>query len=847
MIEQFISNFSGGEVSEEIYGRFDSELYKNAAKRFENFLSLTQGAAAYRGGSSYVHATRQQQIARIERFRYNDDQVYVLEFTDLKLRIYEDDALSLNPTTKSMSAASKADPCQITAASHGLSTGDEVYISGVVGMTELNGRFFRVVYVDANNFTLKDLFGNDIDSTGFTTYSSGGTVAPIYELTSPYLEADLESFQFDQEGNGMTFVSDLYNPYRLTRVSATSWTFATFTRTADPFRAAAKNITGVTKANPGVVTSASHGYVTGERILIEGIVGMTELNNTSFLVVKIDANTFSLQTMAGVAVNTSSYSAYVSGGTAKAESYPRAVCYFEGCLYYGGLRYHPNRWVRSRGPDDTGTSRYDDFTTGSDADHAIISNLNASQGETAYIHWIEGLADFLAFGTEGGVVGLDGGGDAAITPTNFRTRPIDPVSVQGLSPVTDGQTIFYMQKGSRTLRSFEYDLVADRYKSFDRSFVAPHLTKAGIKKLAIQRWKVSFIWAVRNDGKLVCLTMKPKEDQTGWHQHRFGGTDVKILDIVVIPQVDDFDKLYLVVERTINGTTTRYVEYLNNPWEGLIRNDYYTGDQTADDTAYLDEVYEAQREARYLDGSLVWDGSDRGSITITPGATTGDDIAFTASGSLFAATDVGKLITKRYADRAGGGQAKITAYVSATEVTCDIQVDFDVDTAIPAGDWFLSANSVSGLWHLEGETIQVIADGRKHPDVLVTNGVVTLERQASVVVFGYKYRGILIPLNLVVVGQVQNSISFTKNVSQLAITMANSIGVRYGTSLYELQEIYASEEGQLTDRPPAPFTGTLSLPVEDTWSIDQQIVYVQDDPYPCLLNAMNVSVEVGEK
>jgi hypothetical protein len=685
MFEQFISNFSAGVVSPEVYGRFDSELYKNALKRVQNFICLTQGAALFRGGSTYMHPTRQNKVARIERFRYDDEEVYVLEFTDGKLRIYEDKALTLDSTAKNITGATKANPCAITCVGHGYATGDEIYIAAVGGMTQLNGRFFRIVKTSNDSFTLKDLFGNDVNSSAFTTYTAGGTATIVYEVTSPYSEANLDTFQFDQEGNIAYFVSDLYAPYKLTRVSATSWTFATYSRTSDPFTGSGK--------------------------------------------------------------------------------YPRAVCFFEGCLYFAGSVDNPNRVWRSRGPDDTGATRHDDFTTGSDADHAIIFNLTAVQGEVAYIHWIEGLSDFIAFGTEGGIIGVDGGGDAAITPTNYRVRPIDPVGVQGISPVTNGQTIFYMQKGSRVLRSFEYDLVADRYQSFDRSFLAPHLTKGGITKIAIQRWKIDLLWAVRADGTLLGLTIKPKEDVSGWHVHPF--TDGKVIDILVEPQVQGYDRLYVVVERTINSVTTRYIEYLNDPWEGLDQNDYYTGDQTTDETAYQNAVFSELASVVYLDGSLSWTGT----------ATT----------------------------------------------------------------------TITGLWHWEGETIQVMADGRKHSDVTVTNGIITLTRNATAVVAGKKYRGILIPLNLIVAGQMQNSISFAKNVSTVALTVANTIGVRYGTSLYELNEIYASEEGQLTDTPPLPRTGTITLPVADTWTADKSLVYVQDDPYPCMLNAMNITIEVGEK
>ncbi|NLE06841.1 MAG: hypothetical protein GX638_18845, partial [Crenarchaeota archaeon] len=210
MIEQFVSNFSGGEVSEEVYGRVDSELYRNVAKRCENFIAMTQGAGVFRGGTTYDHPTRQQKTSRIERFRYNDEEVYVLEFTDYKLRIYEDDALTLNSTAKTITGATAADPCVITAVGHGFSDGDEIYISGVVGMTELNGRFFRIVYIGVDSFSLKDLFGNAVDSSAFTAYSSGGTATSVYELTSPYAEADLDDFQFDQEGNDMTFTHEDY-------------------------------------------------------------------------------------------------------------------------------------------------------------------------------------------------------------------------------------------------------------------------------------------------------------------------------------------------------------------------------------------------------------------------------------------------------------------------------------------------------------------------------------------------------------------------------------------------------------------------------------------------------------
>lgn len=71
-------------------------------------------------------------------------------------------------------------------------------------------------------------------------------------------------------------------------------------------------ITGITRANPGVVTtSAPHGFNTGKSIFISGVVGMTQVNNTWFTVTSLSSTTFS------IGVNTSSYTAWSSGGRAQ--------------------------------------------------------------------------------------------------------------------------------------------------------------------------------------------------------------------------------------------------------------------------------------------------------------------------------------------------------------------------------------------------------------------------------------------------------------------------------------------------------------------------------------------------
>lgn len=89
-------------------------------------------------------------------------------------------------------------------------------------------------------------------------------------------------------------------------ISAATWKDTTAT----------KAITGITQASPGVVRSVGHGLKTGDSIGIQGVKGMTQINDKAYQVVKIDDDRFSLEDLSGADIRTSrGYSTYTSGGT----------------------------------------------------------------------------------------------------------------------------------------------------------------------------------------------------------------------------------------------------------------------------------------------------------------------------------------------------------------------------------------------------------------------------------------------------------------------------------------------------------------------------------------------------
>ncbi len=113
-----------------------------------------------------------------------------------------------------------------------------------------------------------------------------------------------------------------------------------------PIVEAATTITGVTNANPGVVTDTAHGYLTGDWVLIKGIVGTTQLNGNYYIIVKTGANTYTLTDLNGNAIDTTAFGVYVSGGTAQ-RVYTITSPYAASDLFPNPLTGNPGlKWVQ---------------------------------------------------------------------------------------------------------------------------------------------------------------------------------------------------------------------------------------------------------------------------------------------------------------------------------------------------------------------------------------------------------------------------------------------------------------------------------------------------------------------
>lgn len=234
-VHPFQSNFTAGELTPKLFGQIDFKKYANGLETLENMTVFPQGGAARRYGTRFVGPVKDHtKTTRLIPFEFNVEQAYMLEFGDQYIRFYKDNGI-ITEGDKTISAITKANPAVVTASSHGYSNGDEIVITGVVGMTEVNGKRFKVADKTTNTFELQTLAGVDINSSSFTTYSSAGVANKIYEISTSITESMLYEIQHTQSADIMYIVHETIPPQKLTRTGHTSWSIGNESFSNGPF------------------------------------------------------------------------------------------------------------------------------------------------------------------------------------------------------------------------------------------------------------------------------------------------------------------------------------------------------------------------------------------------------------------------------------------------------------------------------------------------------------------------------------------------------------------------------------------------------------------------------------
>ena len=730
------TNFTAGQLSPRLDGRTDLTKYYNGAKTISNFTIQPHGGASRRPGTAFVHEVKDSSTAvRLIPFEFSTVQTYVLEFGDQYIRFFKDKGI-ITETAKTITNISQANPAVVTSTAHGYTNGDHVIISSVTGMVEVNGKTFKVANATANTFELQDVDGNNIDSSSYTAYASGGSAFRIYEITSPYAAADVAQLKFAQSADIMYICHPDYAVRKLSRTGHTSWTLNEVEFNIPPFQAHNDTTTTLTSSHTGVgatatITASSTTGINGGDGFKSTDVGRAIHMKDGHLI--ITSFTSTTQVVGTIKVDLGSATAttdFALGSFSDTTGHPSSVTFFEQRLVFAGTNEEPQTLFFSK------VNEYENFDDGY---HTSVTDTSAmiytiASNKVNSIRFLSAQRSLIA-GTVGGEFVVSASGTTQpITPTNIQIQRQTSYGSANVDAIQVANVTMFLQRAKRKIRELTYSFDFDSYVAPDMTILAENITESGIKELSYQQEPESILWGVREDGKLVGLTYQRAEDVVGWHIHEIGGSFGSdsfghVENLATIPGDADEDDLYMVVKRNINGSTRRYVEYLQN---------YDYGTNIAD--------------AFFVDSGLQYNGS--------------------------------------------------------------------------------ATNTISGLDHLEGETVAILADGATHPNKTVTNGVVSLDRNVTKASIGLGYTSILQTMRIEAGAAEGVAQGQTKRIHDVTIRLLNSVGVEIGSDLENMERIPFRSSANLMDIAIPPFSGDKQVEFRGDFETDGYIYVRQTQPLP---------------
>jgi len=856
------TNFTAGELSPRLDGRTDLGKYFNGSKTLENMVVHPHGGASRRPGTKFAHEVKSSAAkTRLIPFEFSTTQTYILELGNTYIRFYKDKGI-ITEGNKTISAITKANPAVVTATSHGYSDGDHVIISGVVGMVQVNNRTFKVANKTTNTFQLQDVDGNNIDSSNdYQTYTSGGVANKIYELTSPYTTADIPTVKFAQSADVMYLVHPGYAIRKLTRSGHTSWTISTPTLTTSDD----KTVSAVTKANPGVVTtSTDHGYAEGDFVTFTNIGGMTQLNGNVYKVGTVGSSTtFNLQDSGGTNLNTSSYGTFSAGGSdtvnkltnpvlnTTTDYYPSSVSFFEQRLVFAGSNNNPQTMWFSK------SAALENFTTGTNDTDAMVYTIASNKVNA--IRYISAQRSLIV-GTVGGEFVVSASGTTQpITPTNVQIQKQSSYGSANIDAVQIENVTMFIQRAKRKLRELSYNLNIDQYQAQDMTLLAEHITEGGVLEMAYQQEPDSILWCVRNDGTLLGFTYARAEEVVGWHRHKLGG----VFGEATIT-VSDYGNIATGTTITITKSDGTSVTFTSETAGGTSPSETNGWRPNESNNTTADNIYTAiNAHADFTVANpaaavvTIKETSKSGNdpITITTSDTT--RLATTDEGNAIVEsvasipTDTNEdelwMIVKRTID---GTTRRYVEYLNLFDYGTDQADASFVDSGLTYDG--SSTTSITGLEHLENESVTILANGATHPvksvssGAVMTGGSITLNRSASKAQIGLGYTSTLQTMRVEAPGNESTSQAKTKRINEVTLRLHETVGAEVGANLSNMERIPFRSSAALMDTAVPLFTGDKQIEFRDDFNTDGWIYVRQNQPLPLTLISIYPQITIND-
>ncbi len=758
------SAFNAGELSPRMAGRVSSDVYASGCYRMENFIPDIAGPAVKRAGTAYVSGVKDSADRTwLVRFEFSISDCMLLEFGDGYIRFFKNR--------------------------------DVLRVSGVAAY---NGATAYIVGDLVSNAGVNYYCKADVTGTAppNATYWHPLT-SDIYEIPTPYALADLTtgegSFALDfvQSADVIYLALRGYKPRKLSRFGNTEWTLTEYAPEGGPFKDV--NITATTvyasaatgtitlNASTSIFTAAHVGsmfYVEQKTVndvlqweaaksITAGDVRRSDgrnyeaVNTATTGTVKpthtegavydgdsgvqwtyldpgygwaqITGYTSGTQVSATVlsripagAVSGSNVTTkWAFGAWSSSDGYPERVLFYLDRLV----------WMRDQQVWMTVAGDYENMRARDHGlqltDSAIALTVPSRRG--GRILWAETLEVGLFVGT---------GSDEWLIGPASRNEPLGPLNVSASAVGAIGSkdvqalrlfdSIIFSQRSGRKLRAVRY-LQGDGALYGELNAFADHVLP-GVVSYAYVGEPYSLIFAASDDGTLAAVTYYPEQNVLGWFRLPMNGV-VECVNSMPAPDGKS-DDLWLIVRRTIDGNTVRYVEFMRAP---------------------LDDDDE-QADAFYVDSGITYDGA----------ATT----------------------------------------------------------------------TITGLGHLEGETVNVATDGAKHPQRTVASGSITLQRSSAKVHVGLPYTATIATMDIEAGSANGTSQGKLKRAYSISVRLLRTLGGKAGTSETKLDALQFRSASMAMNEAPPLFTGDKIIAGPGGSERQSRIWFVHDEPLPATVVAM---------
>lgn len=870
-VHKIQATFAGGEFAPSLYARVDLQKYESGARTLRNFIVHPHGGASNRPATRFVALTKYaNRKARAVAFEFSTTQAYIIEFGHLYCRFYMNGG-------------------QILASAPAAYSGATTYAVGDM-----------VTYLAVKYICIQAGIGHqpDISPTFWTVQS-------IYEIATPYQETDLPNLKFAQSADTLYICHPNYAPRTLVRTAHDAWTLSKYVNMSGPFMLSnLSSITITPSALTGAVTLTasaalfnalqigalwrithpvpgqsvtaalasvtstssiscgstwriiSHGVWTGKFRIEQSIdngANWTELRTfdgandfnantsgtvTDFCLIRVTVVTYTsgtinltlssdpfdrigivqitaftdtthvTATVTDTLGLTTATSDWAEGSWSDYRGYPACCTFYQDRLGFANTVSEPQTsWM-------TETGNYTSFKRSDPLVDSDGITVTLPSRKVNAIRSLVPLSQILAMtsASEWSIGPADNGG---ITPTSINQQIQGYRGCNQSEPVIIGNRVIYVQPLGSVVRDIGVDFTVSGFSGNNLSILSNHLfTNFSIVEIAYQQEPDSLVWAVRSDGVALSMTYLLENQVLAWTRHDTNGN---FESVASIPGTS-YDEVWFVVKRG----TSRYMEKMV---QRLTSTD--------------------PRDQFFVDCGISYDNPK----TIT-GATRANPVVITAVAHGFS----------------NGDKVDIRNVVGMTDInfrrfivsnkTADTFEIKDNDTGInvdgtaytaysSGGEVRLVTSGLTGLSHLEGFSVTVLADGNVQGPFTVVGGAITLTTPAGIAHIGLGYLCDLETLNPEL--QMQNGTAQGRKLraAKMTLRFINSRGGKIGPDSDHLIELIQRTNEPLGS-PIALFNGDYQDTLPPEYEEAGRVFYRQSDPLPVTILGIILTLTAGE-